>query len=502
MRVRTLTAATSAVLASAALAACGSSASLDSASSTASVSAIPAASEAGARRLLDWPEFGLDPARSDVSELATGISAANVAHLRRASVALPGTVDSSPIYLHGAGVAGSAHNVFVVTTSYGKTLAIDADSARILWTFTPAHYSSWAGSGQITNTSPIADSSRRFVFAASPDGLIHKLSLSDGREDGSGSWPVSVTRDATREKLAAALNIAGAYVIAATGGYIGDAPPYQGHVVLLDRASGRVRAVFNSLCADRHALLVPSSCRSSDSAVWARAGAVVEPGGTRVLVSTGNGPWNGTTNFGDSVIELSLPGLAERQAFTPVNQETLNRTDTDLGSSAPVLLGSNRIAIAGKDGVLRVLALSRLDGHPAGSRERLGGEVQRLQLPGGAELFSAPAVWRHGSHTTMFIADSSGTAAYVLGGGRLYRVWSNANAGTSPVMAGGLLYVYDPSEGGIDVYRPASSRPLAHLPGGSGHWNSPIVVDRHIAEPDGNANDHALSGRMLIFSAG
>jgi hypothetical protein len=167
-----------------------------------------------------------------------------------------------------------------------------------------------------------------------------------------------------------------------------------------------------------------------------------------------------------------------------------------------VLLGSNRVAIAGKDGVLRVLALSRLDGRPPGSRERLGGEVQRLSVPGGAELFTAPAVWRHGTRTTMFIADASGTAAYVLGGGRLYRAWINGTSGTSPVMAGGLLYVYDPGEGGINVYRPASPRPIAHLAGDSGHWNSPIVVDGHVVEPEGNANDHALSGRLLIFSTG
>ena len=502
MRVRIPTAVLPLALSCALLAACGSSAASEEPTPRASPNAIPAAAESSAGRLLDWPEFGLDAQRGDVSELATGISAANVAHLSHMSVALPGTVDSSPIYLHGVTVAGAARDVFVVTTTYGKTLAIDASSGRTLWTFTPPRYSSWAGSSQITNASPIADPGRRFVFAASPDGRIHKLSLADGREDSSGAWPVSVTRDATREKIAAALNIAGAYVVATTGGYYGDAPPYQGHVVLIDRSSGHVRAVFNTLCAGRHALIVPSSCHSSDSAVWARAGAVVEPGGARVLIATGNGPWNGTSNFGDSVIELSLPSLAERQAFTPANQEALNRGDTDLGSSSPVLVGSNRVAIAGKDGVLRVLALSRLDGHPTGSRERLGGEVQRLQIPGGAELFSAPAVWHHGSHTTMFLADSSGTAAYVVRGGRLYRAWINGNAGSSPVMAGGLLYVYDPSEGGIAVYRPSSPRPLVHLPGGSGHWNSPIVVDGHIAEPEGNANDHALSGRMLIFSAG
>ena len=101
----------------------------------------------------------------------------------------------------------------------------------------------------------------------------------------------------------------------------------------------------------------------------------------------------------------------------------------------------------------------------------------------------------------MFVADASGTAAYVLRGGRLLRAWQNGNAGTSPVLAGGLLYVYDPSRGGIDVYRPGSPQPLARLAGDPGHWNSPIVVDGHIVEPEGDANDHNLSGRLDIFSA-
>ena len=45
---------------------------------------------------------------------------------------------------------------------------------------------SWAGTAQITNASPLADPDRRFVYAASPDGLIHKLSLADGSEDREG----------------------------------------------------------------------------------------------------------------------------------------------------------------------------------------------------------------------------------------------------------------------------------------------------------------------------
>jgi PQQ-like domain len=487
------------------LSACGSDTPAAVSTPTVDISAIPQATRASVGELREWPEFGLDPQRSDVSEQSSGISRADLAHLAHITVSLPGTVDSSPIYLHEVAVAGATHDVVIVTSTYGKTLAIDANSGKILWTFTPAGYGRWAGSAQITVTSPLADPDHEWVYAASPDGLIHKLSLADGSEDKSGSWPVSVTHEALHEKLGAALNIDGPDILAATGGYLGDAPPYQGHLVAIERSSGRLLSVFNTLCANRRELQTPSTCPASDSAILSRGGPIVEPGGQRILIDTGNGPWNGTTNFGDSVIELSFPSLQLRQAFTPTNQEELNNSDTDLGSSAPALLGEGRVALAGKDGILRVLALSRLDGHPpSGARARvhpLGGEIQRLSIPGGGELFTQPAVWRHGGHTTMFIADEHATGAYVLRGGRLYRAWENSHPGTSPVMVGGLLYVYEPSSGGIYVYRPGSSQAIARLPGQSGHWNSPIVVDGHIIEPEGNANDHALSGSLMIFTA-
>jgi hypothetical protein len=486
------------------IAACGGAVTATLHTPTVSVTAIPVAAHTASAELLDWPEFGLDAQRSDVSELATGITAANVAHLRHISVSLAGTVDSSPIYLHGVSVHGAAHDVIVVTTTYGKTIAIDAGSGQILWTFTPPGYGKWAGSAQITVSSPIADPDRLFVYAASPDGLIHKLSLADGSEDASGSWPVSITREPLREKLGAALNIDGPDVIAATSGYIGDAPPYQGHVVAIVRSSGRLAGVFNTLCANRRELQVPSTCPASDSAILSRGGPVVEPGGRRILIDTGNGPWNGTTDFGDSVVELAFPALELHQSFTPTNQEQLNSSDTDLGSSAPALLGEGRAVLAGKDGIMRVLALSRLDGHPpSGARlHPLGGEVQRLSIPEGGELFTAPAVWRRGAHTTMFIADEHATAAFVLHRGRLYQAWENSTPGTSPVMAGGLLYVYEPDGGGIYVYRPSSPHPIAKLAGEPGHWNSPIVVDGHVVEPEGSANAHELAGRLEIFSAG
>jgi hypothetical protein len=110
-------------------------------------------------------------------------------------------------------------------------------------------------------------------------------------------------------------------------------------------------------------------------------------------------------------------------------------------------------------------------------------------------------VWHHAGHVTLFVADDNGTGAYALRGGRLHAVWSNSSPGNSPVLAGGLLYVYDPADGGVKVYRPGSPRPLAVLSSGAGHWNSAIVADGHVAVGEGSYMDHSQHGVLDIWSA-
>jgi outer membrane protein assembly factor BamB len=440
--------------------------------------------------LRDWPLFGLTSSRENASDQATGVTAANVKHLERRQVRLPGTVDSSPIVLGSTAFA---------TTTYGRTVAIDLARGTLRWTFTPAGYGGLVGSAQITNASPAADPSRRYVYAASPNGLIHKLRVSDGHEVG-GRWPVRITRDATHEKITSSLNVSGSRLIATTGGYIGDAPPYQGHVVTIDRASGRIVGVFNSLCANRHAIIQPSSCGASDSAVWARSGAVVMPGSGDLLVATGNAPFDGKRNWGDSVLRLTGDAHRLLQNWTPRAQAQLNATDLDLGSTAPALLGDGLAVQGGKAAVLDVLDLARMNGR-GGASGKLGGQVQELRAPGGQGVFTAPAVWHHGKATTVFVTTGAGTGAYRLADRRLHPLWSNSRAGTSPVLAGGLLYVYDPG-GGLRVYRPSSGREVADLQAGSGHWNSPVIAGGRIVLPEGNANDHEGTGVLDLWSSG
>src|SRR4051794_26228506 len=79
----------------------------------------------------DWAQFGGDVASSGAANFATGITAANVASLSRRQVRLNGTVDASAIYLHDVNVKGGIHDTFFVTTTYGKTIAVDADSGAV-----------------------------------------------------------------------------------------------------------------------------------------------------------------------------------------------------------------------------------------------------------------------------------------------------------------------------------------------------------------------------------
>src|SRR5205814_1858722 len=106
------------------------------------------------------------------------------------------------------------------------------------------------------------------ITAANVRSLVRQQVAIDGTVD------AAITSLPRREKIASPLNYFRGRVIATTGGYIGDASPYQGHVAVLDAASGRLLHVWNSLCSDRPGLLVPASCPASGSAIWGRAGAV------------------------------------------------------------------------------------------------------------------------------------------------------------------------------------------------------------------------------------
>jgi hypothetical protein len=111
-------------------------------------------------------------------------------------------------------------------------------------------------------------------------------------------------------------------------------------------------------------------------------------------------------------------------------------------------------------------------------------------------------VWTTSGRTYVFVSNDAGTAGYLLSGRRLHKVWEDGTPGTSPVLAGGLLYVYDGIGGTLRVLRPTTGGTVTTLPAASGHWNSPIVVGGRVILPVGGGTEgpeQVTSGRVFIY---
>jgi hypothetical protein len=293
-----------------------------------------------------------------------------------------------------------------------------------------------------------------------------------------------------------------------TSGYIGDAPPYQGHVVSVDEATGAT-TVYNSLCSNITHLLVSADCSSEQSGIWARAGAVVDPVTGDVFVATGNGPYTGDRgghDWGDSVLELTPDGSRLLDSYTPDDYQQLDQSDADLGSVAPALLpmmhGSATpylLAQEGKDGKLRLLNRQNLSG--AGGPGYTGGERQVISLECG--VYHQPVVWTDTSGQVWVIVPTTcGLRAFHVstdahGVTKLVAAWKTDGTTTSPVIAGGVLFAL--TSGAVHALDPHTGKTLwtsgqAAAGGtiGGVHWESPIVIGGRLYCSDENGALYAF----------
>src|SRR5579859_710984 len=451
----------------------------------------------------DWPVYGHDPQRSGVNPNETAINPNGVGGLRQQwTQALPELTGGSPILLHAVALGdGSRADLLYVTTSHGSTLALNAASGAIVWRKDTSGPQIPGQRCQVCAT-PAADPSHQWIYAAGNDGAVHRYAAGTGQEDTAAPWPVVVTHLNGYEKRSSALNVANGYLYVALSGYFGDFGPYVGHVVSVQLADGAV-SVFNVLCSDQHQLLAPpseapgskASCSRREAGAWARGGVVVDEGdgptAGSLYIASGNGPFDansGGKDYGDSVLRLSADAGRLLDSWTPSTYQQLDDRDLDLGSTAPALLPDQPqsktpyLAVqGGKDGVLRLLDRAHLGG--------LGGELQAIALNQG-QILTSPAVWQDtqaNGGDWVFVVTARTTVAYRIatdGSGvtRLDEAWRLGQGGSSPVLAGGVLFLTtgdgvtarDPHDG-RQLWSSAQDSAGGNI--GGNHWQTPIVVD-------------------------
>jgi PQQ-like domain len=464
-------------------------------------------------RAVDWPVFGFDSARTGFNTSETTLTTGNVHNLRMQwQTSLGSVADSSPILLEKVRIKRAYLPMLFITTSSGETLGIEATTGKIMWKFT-THGPNY------THSSPAADPSGKAIYVPGVDGKVHKVSAATGHEMSGPGFPARITRIPNTEANESSLNVANGYLYATISGYNGDGTPYDGHVVAVNLGTGK-KTVFNSLCSNKTGLLGANGCSQQRSGIWARGGAVADPGTSmngRIYAVTGNGQFDankkGGVNYGDSVLSLSADLSQVYGSYTPTDYQELQNGDVDLGSTSPAMLPEQpssqtpwMLAQGGKDAVLKLIDRAALPG--------VGNELQTQNMTAG--LFSNPAVWTDASSNAwIFLGFTYEVDAYRLqtnasGISTLVKKWTSSpgstyGEGTSPVVADGIVFIaFDGAlfalnavNGNVlwDSAKYGSSKSI-----GSVHWESPIVVNGWVycSDENGNLSAFAIASHRLL----
>ena len=453
----------------------------------------------------DWLQFNGNAAHTGNNVAETIIAVGNVASLtQKFQSTLPGTADGAPVLLQGVTTPAGVKDLLFVTTTDGFIVALDAQNGASAWNHQNGPNGCIDSNGSIcfTTSSPAIDPNRQYVYSYGLDGKVHKYQVGDGTEILSGGWPQLTTLKGQNEKASSALATATAggatYLYVAHAGYPGDNGDYQGHVTVINLATGAQR-VFHAACSDQtsHLALNDPNCGSTRNAIWARPGVIYDAGTNRIFVGTGNGSFNGGNvsghNWSESVLAINPDGTGANgkpiDSFTPATFQSLDNADADLGSTAPAILpvpaNSNVQHLAvqgGKDQLLRLINLANLSGQNGPGHT--GGEVQAaFSVPQGGNVLSQPAVWVNpaDNSTWVFVTTGNGIsglrlAVDVSGNPSLAAQWSKPQGGASPVVANNVLYYS--GGGAVRALNPTNGALLwtgSNI--GNTHWQSPMVAN-------------------------
>ncbi len=488
----------------------------------------------------NWLEYYGGPAHSGDNTSETTLAASNVAGLQRIfQVDLPGSVaDGPPVVLTAATVNGTVHDVLFVNTMRGELVALDAHTGALLWTH------STSGASFFTNSQPAVDPSLAFVYAVGLDSAIHKYNVGNGSEVTGGGWPVSFTTKPTLEKGASNLAIATvgsvSYLYLTTSGF-GDGGDYQGHVVTVNLSTGAAQ-IFNMLCSNSGSVLLGTNACPvvgpdggsppvGRAGMWNRAGIVFDAATNRIYGATGNGPFDGTSNWGDSIFALnpngSGAGTGPVDSYTPSNAQSLWTNDLDLGSIAPVVLPTTgtkypHLAVqGGKDQTLRLVNLDNLSG--AGKPGQLGGQLFSLALPTdqGGEIDNGVPTWVNPADgsTWLFVPNwnssstqPGGLAAYKLvldasGNPSLALQWKLTPAAPALIVGSGALVannvLYYATKSTIFALDPTTGATLWSDGAISAtHFQGPVVANGvlYVTDKSGQVTAYGFGGTETALS--
>ncbi|MEU0209470.1 Ig-like domain-containing protein [Streptomyces canus] len=365
----------------------------------------------------DQTTQGVDNLRTNWDQSESALSPAVVqssAFGRLFATKLDGQIYAQPLVLGDQVIAVTESN-----TLYG----LDRTTGAIEWSknYGPAWPASAIGCGDLApnvgaTATPVYDSATGSLYFTTkvddgtsthrhPKWLMHAVDPASGAER--AGWPVTIAGspvndpgnafDAYYEQQRPGLLLMDGVVYAGFGGHC-DAWPYRGYVVGVSTTGHSITSMWASV----------TGASTGGAGIWQSGGGLVSDGSGRIFFSTGNGispaPGPGKTVQGtlaESVVRLQVNAdnsLSTADFFSPSDAATLDLTDQDISSGAPMALPDgfgtaehpHLLIQQGKDGRVFLLDRDNLGGMGQGPQ---GGDAAVSKSGPYQGMWGHPAFW-------------------------------------------------------------------------------------------------------------
>ena len=447
-----------------------------------------------------------DNQRTNANLQETVLTTANVnsTHFGKVgSFAVDGQIYAQPLYTAGIQIPGKGpRNVVFVATMHNSVYAIDADAPQSsvpLWqvNFGPSVPSSLLNFSDILPeigilSTPVIDPAKQAIYVVSdtlengsPVFRIHALSLADGREmlfgpavisatvpgNGAGSYIGTLTLDPLLHLQRPALALANGIVYVSFGSH-GDGGDFHGWIF-----------GYNASNLQAKVSVINMSPKGAGASIWQSGrGPAIDAGGN-LYITTGNGDFDGSSNFGESVIKLS-PDLKVLDYYTPGDWADLNDNDWDLGSTGVILIPNTTTVLTGaKSGLLYLI--NGPMGHLGSSNT---GSVQSVQVNQWG-LFHF-ALWNNPKGPIVYEAEPYGALkAFQILNGRIAGTVLSETSPAIPSLFAGIAVSANSGTDGTGIVWETTGDYSSRLIDGTLHafdasdlsvelWNSNMLTDR------------------------
>jgi len=382
-----------------------------------------------------------------------------------AAFPVDGQVYAQPLYASSITIPGlGTHNVIFLATQHNSVYAYDADALQppqLLWhvNLGPSVPSSLfpdyhdvkpeigiLGTGAIDPSRGVLYVVSMELLGGSPQFHLHALDLGTGQESlngpvlihasvpGSGagsSLDGTLAFDPAWQLQRPGLLLANGAVYLSFGSH-GDQWHWHGWILAYSESDLRQQlGVFSS---------TPNGLGGS---IWQSGRGLAADDNGNMYAVTGNGDYDGTSNFSQSFLKLSGAAPKLVDWFTPFNWQTLTEQDQDL-SAGPVLLAGTHLVIGGdKAGQVYLIngdAMGELGAANAGT-------VQITQATG-SEIFEL-AVWNRPSGAYLYVREAAGPLkCFSMAGGTLNPIPVSVSDAMADTANGGMALSAD---GGQDA---------------------------------------------------